>query len=350
LVIDGDVMTKRWTFVVLCSAVLFAPLRAAAADTDPKAVTEAQERFREGNRLFDQGNYEGARVAYDQSLAIVPHGSTYRNLARAEMKLGDALGALRHLRMALKDPELDAKRRVITKREFDEAYAATGHLAVTTSLGASMMVDGGAVDGTAPFADAIDVTVGKHTLEAHLGSQSAKVDVDAKGGQVSSIDIALPPPGPPPAASVTNGAAPSPAPAMTTMPDVPPPERAPSFWTVRREVGLGVAAVGLAALGTSVYFYTDGNSQRDRANALAAGLPTGACGGSSPATGCSDMQNARNAQSNDVTLRSVFIGGGAAAVLVGAGLFFWPTSNHSQTAITPFFTPQQAGLLLRGEL
>src|SRR5579863_6625529 len=100
-------MTKRWASAVLCSADLLATAgRATAADPDPKAVKEAQERLREGNRLFDAGNYEGARVAYQQSIVLVPRGSTYRNLGTTEMKLGDPISALKHLRMAIKAPDL----------------------------------------------------------------------------------------------------------------------------------------------------------------------------------------------------------------------------------------------------
>lgn len=342
-------MTRRWLSAAMCAALLLSALRASAAAPDPKTLKEAQERLEEGNRLYHEGNYDGARVAFEQSIALIPHGATYRNLARAEMKLGDPLAALRHFRLAVADPELDAKRRTITKHELDEAYSATGHVAVVTSPGASVMVDGDAVAGTAPFADAIDVKVGKHTLEARLGAQSATADVDAKAGQVSSIELSIPPAGPPsPTPPVASEAAPSPPPTRP-MPELPPQEGSPSFWNTRREIGVGVAAAGVVALGVSVYFIADGNSQGDRANSLTASLPTGACVSSSPPSGCGAAKDARDAQSSDATLRNVFLGAGAAAVLVGAGLFFWPTSNHSQTAIVPFITPGIGGLQLRGE-
>ncbi|MGH7296044.1 MAG: hypothetical protein ACRELB_13970 [Polyangiaceae bacterium] len=213
-------------------------------------------------------------------------------------------------------------------------------------------MDGAAVEGAAPYADALDVTAGKHTLEARLGAQSAKVDVDAKAGQVSNVEITIPPAPPALAATASTGAAPpSLAPSsMSPLPETPQPEGSPAFWNTRREVGVGVAAAGLVALGVSAYFYADGNSQRDRASALAGGLPVGACDGSSPPASCSQLHRARDAQNTDVTLRNVFVGVGAAAVLVGAGLLFWPSSNHSQTAIVPFITPESGGLQVRGEL
>jgi hypothetical protein len=322
-----------------------------AADADSATLAQAQERLREGNRLFDAGDYEGARVAYRQSAALVAHGATYRNLARAELKLNDPVAALKHLRMALSSPDMNADRKAITRQDLDAAYSATGHIAVTTSPGAGLTVDGNAIEGTAPFSGEIDVTVGKHTLEARLGSQSAKTEVDAKAGQVASIELSISPSAPmPPAPAVTGNAPPAPQASGASMPEVPPPEGPSSFWNTRREIGVGVAAAGVVALGVSAYFYADSNSQRDQASSLAAGLPVGACGGSSPPAACSQLQSARDAQSTDVTWRTVFLSTGVVAVLVGAGLFFWPTSNHSNTAIVPFFTHESGGLQLRGEL
>ncbi len=266
------------------------------------------------------------------------------------MKLSEPLAALKHLRLALNDPELDAKRKVITKQDFDAAYAATGHVALTTSPGASVTVDGNAVEGTAPFADAIDVTAGKHTLEARLGGQSAKMEVDAKAGQVSSIEIAIAP-APPSPPLATSAAAPSLAPPSTTsLPETPSPEGAPTFWNGRRKVGIVVAGAGIVALGLSAYFFADGNSQRDHATSLAAGLPSGACGGSSPASGCSAFQDAQNTQNTDRMLSGVLVGVGGAAVAVGAAMFFWPSKSTSQTAIVPYVSPHGGGLQLRQEL
>jgi hypothetical protein len=344
-------MIKRPVFAVLCFALATGTAASAlAADADPRTIREAQERVIEGNRLYDKGDYEGARVAYEQSLSLVPHGATYRNLATAEMKLGDPLAALKHLRLALSSSDLRADQKAKTEHDFSAAYAATGHIAVTTSRGASVTVDGKTIDGTAPFADPIDVPIGKHTVEAHLGGASARADVNALGGSVVSLEVPILPPAPPPAEWATaTDTAPSPRPPASGLPEVPRQETPPSFWNVRREIGVGVAAAGVLALGASAFFYADGLHQRDQGNSLAAGLPTGACGGSSPAAGCADVQSARNTQNTDGSLSIVFLGVGAAAIVVGAGLFFWPTSSHSQTAIVPFFTPGSSGLQLRGE-
>ena len=349
-----EMMTKRWAPAALCCAVLLcAAGRATAADPDPNSIKQAQERLREGNRLFDAGNYEGARVAYEQSLILVPRGSTYRNLGTTEIKLGDPVLGLKHLRLAMKAPDLAADRKAITRKDLDDAFAATGHIAVSTAAGATVTVDGNAVAGTAPFADQIDVTVGKHTLEARLGAQSARFEVDMKGGQVSSIELAIAPPPPPaPTPALTNASRPpSSAPGPGSMPEAPLQEGTPAFWNTRRDVGIGVGAAGLVGLGVSAYFYAQTGSQGNRATSLMAGLPSsGACASSAPPAGCGALQNAHDSQKTDSTLSAVFLGVGAAAFVAGAAMFFWPaSSSSSQTAITPFFSPQGGGLQVRRE-
>ena len=347
-------MTNRWASAALCSAVLLATAgKATAADPDPKTIREAQERLREGNRLFDAGNYDGARVAYEQSLVLVPRGSTYRNLGTTEMKLGDPVSGLRHLRLAIKAPDLAADRKAVTKKEFDDAYAATGHVAVSTAPGATVTVDGNAVAGTAPFAEEIDVTIGRHTLEARLGAQSARLQVDAKGGQVSSIELAIAPPPPPaPTPAVTNVTpAPSSAPGPGSIPDRPAQEETPAFWNARREVGLVVGAAGAVGLGAAAIFFSAAQSQGSKASSLASQLSPGACGGAAPAAACGDLQNAHNTQKTDGTLSGVFLGVGATAFVAGAVMLFWPASSRStQTAIAPFLSPGTGGgLQLRQE-
>jgi hypothetical protein len=349
-----EMMTKRWAPAALCCAVwLCTAGRASAADPDPQTVKQAQERLREGNRLFDAGNYEGARVAYEQSLVLVPHGSTYRNLGTTEIKLGDPVSGLKHLRLAMKAPDLAADRKSITKRDLDDAFAATGHIAVSTAAGATVTVDGNAVAGTAPFSDQIDVTIGKHTLEARLGAQSARFEVDTKGGQVSSIELAItPPPSPAPAPAVPNASLPpSSSPSLATMPEVPVREGTPEFWNTRRDVGVAVGAAGLVGLGVAAYFDAQAGSQGNRATSLLAGLSSsGACAGSAPPAGCSSLRDAHDSQKTDSTLSVVFLGIGGAAFVAGAAMFFWPaSSSSSQTAITPFFSPQGGGLQIRRE-
>lgn len=351
-------MRNRWLFVALCSGVLLslAP-PALAVSPDATSLKQAQERFQEGNRKFAAGDYEAARVAYQQSLVLAPRASTYMNLGAAELKLGDPVAALKHLRIAMAAPDLTADKKPVAERHFGDAYGATGHIAVLTSPGATVTVDGHEVEGRAPFAEQIDVTAGRHTLEAHLGERSSKFEVEAKPGQVSSIDLAIATaPSPPPATPE-----PSPAVAPSTSPipssgtpvgaesDIPQPS---SFWNTRREVGLAVAGAGVLAIGAAVIFSVEGSNEGNHARSLASGLPSnGACAGGAPPTGCGALQDARSSQKTDSTMSGVFLGVGGAAFVAGAAMFLWPSpAKGGQTAIIPYFSPQGGGLQIQGEL
>ncbi|MGH7296823.1 MAG: hypothetical protein ACRELB_17930, partial [Polyangiaceae bacterium] len=255
--------------------------------------------------------------------------------------------------------DMSADKKAIAQHGLEDAYGATGHIAIVTSPGATVTVDGHPVEGTAPFADQFDVTVGKHTFEAHLGGQSSKFEVEAKPGQVSSIELAIAPaPAPPPLTAGTSLVIP---PATDSI----PPPGAPaagesdtaqptpsSFWNTRREVGVAVGAAGVLALGASAFFYSQRQSEGNRANSLASGLSSsGACASASPPASCGALQNAHDAENRDNAWREAFLGIGAAAIVGGAVMFLWPShTTVSRTAIVPFFSPNGGGVQLRQEL
>jgi tetratricopeptide (TPR) repeat protein len=343
-------MRTRWLFAASGALLVLSSGLTVAASP----ITDAQERFVEGNRLMKAGDYDGARVAYEQSLALVPHGSTYRNLALAEFKLGDPVKALKHLRSALKSPDLQPDRRSVTKHDLDEAYAATGHVEVSTSPGASIRVDGMDVDGTAPLPDPVDVTAGHHTIEAHVGGRSAKADVDAKAGIIVKVDISLAEPVPtpattPPPATTEVPASPAPTSTNAALPDLPSSAESRPYWIPRREIGLVAAGAGVVAIGIGVYFFSQAASEQNRAGTLVTGVQPGACTSAAPPSGCSAQQQARSSQQSDATASRVLIGVGSAVIVAAAAIVLWPDSSSSRTALQPLVSPYGGGLQLQGE-
>jgi hypothetical protein len=99
------------------------------------------------------------------------------------MHLGKMVEALRHLRVALRSPGWTAEQRSVVQQNFDDAYRATGHLAVRTVEGAKVAVDGVVVEGAAPFDGPLDVLPGKRRVEARLATEVAHSEVDALPGQ-----------------------------------------------------------------------------------------------------------------------------------------------------------------------
>jgi hypothetical protein len=312
-------------------------------------TAEAQARFNEGVKAYARRDFEHARLAFLQSLALVERGSVLRNLGLAEMELGRPVDALHHLRAAIKLPDLDAEHRAVTDHDIRDAYAATGHISVQTADGATLTVDGEAVEGSAPFPVPVDVMPGHHVLQAILADQTARAGVDAPAGVAVAASLPI---------------APAPLPPLETSPPpaaVDEPVRTSfrseerPFWTVRREVGLGVVIAGLASTAVGVYFYTRAVDAENRGNDLRAGLDalgpgaTMACAGPMPAATCGALNDARSTQSTDVSLNYLFVGIGAASVVVGGAMLVWPSSRTS-VAIAPIVTPWGGGLRVRGEL
>jgi len=116
------------------------------ASRAPAGEPDARERsvalFKEGVTAGKAGDYARAEAAFRTSHALRPSGSTLRNWALTEMHLGKMVEALGHLKVALTSPELTAEQRSIVQQNFDDAYRATGHLAVRTTEGARVAVDG----------------------------------------------------------------------------------------------------------------------------------------------------------------------------------------------------------------
>src|SRR5258706_5056331 len=107
-------------------SLAFAQLLAAApsfADPPNEAVKMARRRFQEGVAAVDAGNYEAARVAFQQAYALKPHPSVLRNLGQAELKTGRYVEAARHLSTFVRDttygttPEREAAAKSLAQAE-----------------------------------------------------------------------------------------------------------------------------------------------------------------------------------------------------------------------------------------
>jgi len=92
---------KRCLAPFALTAVL---LLAPAARADAQAEAEAAARFEEGNKLWQYGNHEAARLKYVQAYAVLKADGVLFNLARAEMTVGHTEEAYRLFREFLKRP------------------------------------------------------------------------------------------------------------------------------------------------------------------------------------------------------------------------------------------------------
>jgi hypothetical protein len=292
------------------------------------------------------GDYPRAEAAFRTSYALRPSGSTLRNWALAEMHLGKLVEALGHLKIALTAPGLTAEQRTIVQQNFDDAYRATGHLAVRTTEGARIAIDGVVAEGAAPFDRPLDVLPGNRQVEARLTADVAHAEVDAPAGQVVQVNLPVPaePPGPSSVlvspTSVNRESVRAPAPGE--------PSRAMTWWTAPHAGAVGLAAAGAVGLALGGYFEASSNGAAADADSLRSSLG-GRCMGPAVAPECTVLRDKIAEVHTDQAIAEVALAAGATAV-VGAVVMLalaGPSSMVRTGSVqwTPKIAPGAAGVV-----
>jgi hypothetical protein len=305
----------------------------AADDTSSPAYREAKARFEEGLKRANAGEWEAARIAFQQAYAVMPRPAVILNLAISEQSTNRPLDALGHLKEYLRHDVKDSERQVAQQR-IDQLNAVTGHIQVTAPSGAVVTVDD-KTTGTAPLADVIDVTPGHHTVAAKGAAAAKTQDVDTAAGQTVNVDLSgAQPPSPLPSATApASGASTEPIP--TT--DVPPPPSSPPARLITT-IALGGAA--LVAGGLAFYFGQQSSSKADSANQLHSQNPS--CGGAAPPAGCAQLKDDTQAAHNDYVASEVLWITGAVLAAGAIGTWvLWPRPQQT-TGVTLQIVPSVA--------
>jgi hypothetical protein len=325
----------------------------------------AKRRFAEGVAAADAGNYEAARVAFQQAYALKPHPSVLHNLGQSELKTGHYLEAARHLATFLRDTTFGApSEREIAKKALSQAEAKLSKLVVEVDVdGAEITVDGVPAGRSPMGPDPAYVEPGDRvirvqkeayaTFEQHQmfeAGRTAQIKVALRTGEVL----------PAPAASVSRVDATVSAPAPTPNDAAPPaPGLAPakdSGGTSERTIVL-VSGAGLTtvALTLGVVFTLKGSSaNRDasdqKAVLVAMGGVTNACTGPSASSAecahLADTLDARNRANSAAKISFVAAGVFGAATL--ATYFLWPGRSGTELSLAPQIAPGAFGLWASG--
>jgi hypothetical protein len=311
------------------------PVAAAQGrDHTPQAIAEAH--FKAGLKLYNQENFEAARLEFVQAHAVLPRPSVLRNLALCELKTNRPIDALHHFRAYLADPKADM--REFAQKNLDEAYARTGHLVLRAPEGTAVSVDGTA-QGNAPFVAPIDVVAGKHAIDALWHQRKVTREIDAPAGVAFEVELAF-----------EDGRSAVAVPVAREVPqarEVGPVVVAPTEATSTRPgwllpAGLVALGVGVLGVGTGVYFSVAKHSTIDaapRVTAVSDGV-------------CADQASAACRERDDklataTTQRSVSDAGfaiGVGALILGAAAtstaLLWPRAR-----VSPTVSPTSAGAM-----
>jgi hypothetical protein len=268
--------------------------RASAAPV----TTEDSTKAKQARQFYKEGQYEDAAKLFSSLSIEYPDKLVFtRNLGACYYYLHRPEPALSNLREYL-------KRKVHIAQ--DDRTEVEGWIAEMEKLR----------DQTAAAASAAPAAVAEPPPVAVPAAAPAVVAAPALPAADAPI---APAPAVPATASAAGAVAPSP---VTT-----------SAGQGMRIAGIACGAVGLASIGTAVYFYTRATSLSDKVT-------------NSDAPSPSDHRDGKNAQ----TMQWVFYSVGAAAVATGSVLYSlgWRDSASSATAIAPMVGPGLAGLSAQG--
>ena len=249
----------------------------AAAEPPTEAVRMARKRFQEGIAAADAGNFEGARVAFQQAYALKPHASVLLNLGQAEVRTGHFLEAARHLANYLRDSSYGKPAdRKVAQAALVDAESKVGKLVLEIDVdGAEATVDGELSGHSPTGADPFYVEAGQRKLHVKKdGYEDFEQQLALDAGRTTHFSVVLKRLAAsraavqPAAQEAPHAVEPTPTPAATVVeePNVPPPSAAeesrPSRQGVRPRtiVLVGGAVITGVALGVGVVSAIRGSS------------------------------------------------------------------------------------------
>ena len=357
-------MKNRAICIAVLSAVLAANAPNASAQDDPATIA-ARARFKEGVDAYDKGQFEAARLSFQQAYAIKKHPAVLLNLAQSSVKSGHALDAATYFKQYIKEvPTATTQQRADAEKGLEEARKQLGRIEVVAPSGTEITLDDNNRLGSTPFPEAIDVEPGPHALKSTAETvrvtATAGQKVQAKFGVNAAVpSVVIPPPtvaqnNPPPGTPPDPGGADTgPTKKRSALPD----NMTPAY------VGFGVGAAGFISAIVFALFKGDAQSKADsvasdiRAAAQQRNLsPTGVCSSTTPSVqtafsnACTTLKDDNSKVDTDAAVANVsLVVGIVGAAFGGAWILLGPRSEHSaQIRILPYAGYGNAGMIVGG--
>ncbi|WP_394840142.1 hypothetical protein LVJ94_24975 [Pendulispora rubella] len=321
--------------LLAASFTAFDPSSARAQPTAPSAneQREAAEHNKRGLAAVRRADVETARIEFLQSYAVVPSHKTLWNLLLAEMDSNRPLEALRHLKKYLADPAAEPKKKERAKGLMAELNVRVGHLVVEAPDGVVILVDGTSVSNE-ERKERIDVTAGKHVVEAAFETGHQRREVDAPAGQDTAVTFDAPPKPPPPlvvspspAPEKVARASESPMPVESSHGIGPPPTATLIFG--------GIAVVALA---TGMGFSLAAQSQKDE---VVTNITTCFNPGSAE---CSHVRDAEDTGRRNATIGWIAYGATGAWLIAGGLVWAFSPRPRERAQVVPAAGPGVAGV------
>jgi hypothetical protein len=319
-------------------AVLFviatSPGVSLAADSNT-SDTVGEARAHEGADALEKGDFEAARLAFAQAYAVDPRPGYLWGLAVAEGKTNRPLDALGHLRIFLQSlPAGESDDRRKAEALLAEEATHVGHVRIEAPEGARIAIDGGPNVGVSPLPGPVDVTPGRHTLQAQLGAESASTAVSPGAGETVVWQLQF---------EHVHPVAPPRAVARTVLPAENRPTKKPAAST-RWVVSAGMLVGGLASFAVFGGFLAASSDENSKWAVL--NLETGTCPQPPTTAQCQSLKSAADSRAADQNIAVGFgVAGGALIVAGIVNLLVWPEPHREapRTSWAPVVAPGFAG-------
>lgn len=145
----------------------------ARADGESDA---ARQRFNEGVKFFDAGQYDKARAAFLQAWVLKKHPAVLLNLAQSSLRGHHEAEAARYFDQYLHDPGATDSGKTIATNGLADARTKDGRLDVRAPASVEVFVDDQSVGVGARV---VDVDPGSHAIRAGATSQNVNVAAGA---------------------------------------------------------------------------------------------------------------------------------------------------------------------------
>jgi hypothetical protein len=340
----GFLARARRAGIIACLMAVGVGRSGSAAEPPDEVTKNARKRFQEGIAAAEAGNYEAARVAFQQAYALKQHHAVLQNLGQSELRTGHYVEAARHLALFLSDASAGTpQEREAVRAALAEAETKVGKLVLTVDVeGAEVTVDGDAV-GRSPFAAPFYFEPGQRILRVRRdGYRDVSQTQQIEAGRTTQVKIAM-----------STGQGDSTVLERPVFPDFGGDTA--SGWTpAKTAVIASGAGLAVVALGVGVVFTMKGGSLDSDAQARLESVnvqigQAGCTGAAASSPFCSDLNDLldrRNA-ANKIAI-GAFIGAGVIGAATIVTAIAWPRGKKS-VALAPAAYAGGGGLLLRGE-
>lgn len=325
------------------------PAPTEGKDAPSPAVTEAARAlWYRGVEAFRAGDYETARLAFEQCYKLMPKTDVLRNLSLSELESGHYVSGARHLAQLLATPgALNDKARTEAEKRLSQAEAQIGRLTIVVDVDDAEVVVDGEDAGRSPLSGPWYVEPGQHLLVVRKpGYPTEQRQLFALAGVNIPVEVSL-------EALRHEKEAAALAARKTEAPAAPTMDVEPSGISTGSILTLvATSTVAVAGLAGGIMFSLRADDADSDADGYEQNLPrVNACAADTPfVIECQRIEELRNDAVQDRRFATVgfVVFGVATAATIGYALWlgFGDSSNSVEAGLD--LGPGSAGLKLRG--